>query len=207
MERRASYPTDVTDEQWSRLEPLIPAPKPGGRPPTYGRREIVNAVLYQLRCGATWRMMPHDLPSWGITYHYWRAWRKDGTWERAHDTLRTEVRQSMGTNAQPSAGTVDSQSEKTRDRGGVDGYDAGKKINGREHDVLVDTLGLVWLVVAASTQDRDVASTLLWRAGLQATRMRRLRLIWADDGYAGALVGWVASMRKWGKSAVGVGRA
>jgi len=69
MERRASYPTDVTDEQWSRLEPLIPAPKPGGRPPTYGRREIVNAVLYQLRGGAAWRMMPHDLPPWGITYH------------------------------------------------------------------------------------------------------------------------------------------
>ena len=78
------------------LERLILAPKPGGRPPTYGRREIVNAVLYQLRCGATWRMMPHDLPPWGITYHYWRAWRKDGTWERAHDTLRTEVRQSNG---------------------------------------------------------------------------------------------------------------
>ena len=70
MERRASYPTDVTDEQWSRLEPLI------------------QAVLYQLRGGAAWRMMPRDLPPWGITYQYWRAWRKDGTWERAHDTLR-----------------------------------------------------------------------------------------------------------------------
>lgn len=198
MERRASYPTDLTDEQWSRLESLIPAPKPGGRPPTYERREVVNAVLYQLRGGAAWRMMPHDLPPWGITYHYWRAWRKDGTWERAHDTLRSEVRLAAGRNAQPSAGIVDSQSVKTTDRGGVHGYDATKKINGRKRHVLVDTLGLVWLVVvtAASTQDRDGARTLL---AVLATRMRRLRLIWADGGYAGALVGWVASLRTWGK--------
>ena len=198
MTRRTCYPTDVTDEQWSRLEPLIPAPKPGGRPPTYGRREIVNAVLYQLRGGAAWRMMPHDLPPWGITYYYWRAWRKDGTWERVHNTLRSEVRQAVGKNAEPSAGIVDSQSVKTTDRGGVHGYDAGKKINGRKRHVLVDTLGLVWLVAvtAASTQDRDGARILL---AVLATRMRRLRLIWADGGYAGALVGWVASLRKWGK--------
>jgi len=131
-------------------------------------------------------------------FDYWRVWRKDGTWERAHDTLRAEVRQAMGKNAQPSAGIVDSQSVKTTDRGGVHGYDAGKKINGRKRHVLVDTLGLVWLVVvtAASTQDRDGARTLL---AVLATRMRRLRLIWADGGYAGALVGWVASLRKWGK--------
>jgi putative transposase len=143
-------------------------------------------------------MMPHDLPHWGITYHYWRAWRKDGTWERAHDALRTEVRLAVGKNAQPSAGIVDSQSVKTTDRGGVHGYDAGKKINGRKRHVLVDTLGLVWLVVvtAASTQDRDGAKTLL---AVLANSMRRLQLIWADGGYAGALVGWVESLRTRGK--------
>jgi putative transposase len=198
VEKRPSYPTDVTDEQWRRLEPLIPAPKPGGRPPKYTRREIVNAVFYQLRGGAAWRMMPHDLPPWEITYHYWRTWRKDGAWERVHDTLRTAVRLSVGKNAQPSAAIVDSQSVKTTDRGGVHGYDAGKKTNGRKRHVLVDTLGLVWLVVvtAASTQDRDGARTLL---AVLATHMRRLRLIWADGGYAGALAGWVESLRKWGK--------
>jgi len=195
---RASYPTYVTDEQWCRLEPLIPAPKPGGRPPDYTRREIVNAVFYQLRGGAAWRLLPHDLPPWGITYHYWRAWRKDGTWERVHDALRSEVRRAVGKEAQPSAAIVDSQSVKTTDRGGVHGYDAGKKVNGRKRHVLVDTLGLVCLVVvtAASTQDRDGARILL---EVLATRMRRLRLIWADGGYAGALVGWVESLRKWGK--------
>ena len=177
MVKRASYPTDVTDEQWCRLEPLIPAPKPGGRPPDYTRREIVNAVFYQLRGGAAWRLLPHDLPPWGITYHYWRAWRKDGTWERVHDALRSEVRRAVGKEAQPSAAIVDSQSVKTTDRGGVHGYDAGKKVNGRKRHVLVDTLGLVCLVVvtAASTQDRDGARILL---EVLATRMRRLRLIW-----------------------------
>jgi len=100
---------------------------------------------------------------------------------RPRYAARREVRQAMGKNAQPSAGIVDSQSVKTTDRGGVHGYDAGKKINGRKRHVLVDTLGLVWLVVvtAASTQDRDGARTLL---AVLATRMRRLRLIWADGG-------------------------
>ena len=198
MGKRQSYPTDLTDEQWSRLEPLIPVPKPGGRPVRYPRREIVNAVVYQLRGGAAWRMLPHDLPPWGITYHYWASWRKDGTWERVHDALRAEVRQAAGREPTPSAAIVDSQSVKTTDRGGEHGYDAGKKINGRKRHVLVDTLGLVWLVVvtAAATQDRDGARLLLT---VLATKMRRLRVIWADGGYAGKLVDWLWCLRKWGK--------
>lgn len=195
VEKRTPYPTDLTDDQWNLLAPLIPAPKLGGRPPKHQRREIVNAVLYQLRGGAAWRMMPHDLPHWGITYHYWRLWRKDGSWERVHDALRTAVRESVGKNAEPSAAIVDSQSVKTTDRGGVRGYDAGKKVNGRKRHLMVDTLGLVWLIVvsAASTQDRDGARTLLEAL---STGMYRLRTIWADGGYAGALVGWVESLRK-----------
>ena len=198
MGKRQSYPTDLTDEQWSRLEPLIPVPKPGGRPVRYPRREIVNAVVYQLRGGAAWRMLPHDLPPWGITYHYWASWRKDGTWERVHDALRAEVRQAAGREPTPSAAIVDSQSVKTTDRGGEHGYDAGKKINGRKRHVLVDTLGLVWLVMvtAAATQDRDGARLLLT---VLATKMRRLRVIWADGGYAGKLVDWLWCLRKWGK--------
>jgi putative transposase len=198
VDKRLPYPTDLTDEQWSRLAPLIPAPKPGGRPPEYERREIVNAILYQLRGGAAWRLLPHDLPPWGIVYHYWRRWRKEGVWQRAHDALREEVRRAEGRESEPSAAIIDSQSVKTTDRGGVHGYDAGKKINGRKRHVLVDTLGLVWLVVvtAASTQDRDGARTLL---AVLATRLRRLRVIWADGGYAGALVAWVHGLRQWGK--------
>ena len=195
MEKRQPYPTDLTEEQWKRIAPLIPPVKKGGRPARYERREIVSAIFYQMRGGAAWRMLPHDLPPWRITYHYFRVWRKDGSWERIHNRLRGDVREAAGRERTPSAGCLDSQSVKTTERGGVHGYDAGKKVNGRKRHVLVDTLGLVWLLVvtAASVQDRDGARTLLQ---VLATRMKRLRVIWADGGYAGALVDWVRSLRK-----------
>ncbi len=195
MEKRQPYPTDLTEEQWNRVATLIPAVKTGGRPARYGRREIVSAIFYQMRGGAAWRMLPHDMPPWRITYHYFRLWRKDGSWERIHDRLRGDVREAAGRERTPSAGCLDSQSVKTTDRGGVHGYDAGKKVNGRKRHVLVDTLGLVWLlaVTAASVQDRDGARTLLQ---VLANRMKRRRVIWADGGYAGALVDWVRSLRK-----------
>ena len=195
MEKRQPYPTDLTEEQWNRVAPLIPPVKTGGRPARYERREIVSAIFYQMRGGAAWRLLPHDLPPWRITYHYFRVWRKDGSWERIHDQLRGDVREAAGRERTPSAGCLDSQSVKTTGRGGVHGYDAGKKVNGRKRHVLVDTLGLVWLLVvtAASVQDRDGARTLLQ---VLATGMKRLRVIWADGGYAGALVDWVRSLRR-----------
>jgi putative transposase len=198
VEKRQPYPTDLTEQQWNLLAPLIPPVKTGGRPARYERREIVSAIFYQMRGGAAWRMLPHDLPPWGITYYYFRLWRKDGSWERIHDQLRGEVREAAGREREPSAGCLDSQSVKTTERGGVHGYDAGKKVNGRKRHVLVDTMGLVWLlaVTAASVQDRDGARRLLL---VLAVRMKRLRVIWADGGYAGALVDWVRSLRKWGK--------
>src|ERR1700683_582968 len=94
VEKRQSYPTDLTEQQWNRIEPLIPAVKPGGRPAKYPRREIVSAIFYQMRGGAAWRMLPHDLPPWKITYHYFRVWRKGGNWERIHDQLRGDVREA-----------------------------------------------------------------------------------------------------------------
>ena len=198
METRQPYPTDLTEEQWNKIAPLVPPVKSGGRPAEHERREIVFAIFYQMRSGAAWRMLPHDLPPWKTTYHYFRIWRKDGTWERIHDQLRGDVREDAGRKREPSAGCVDSQSVKTTDRGGVHGYDAGKKVNGRKRQIMVDTMGLVWLIVvtAASVQDRDGARTLL--AAL-ATRMKRLRVIWADGGYSGVLVEWVRSLRKRGK--------
>ena len=115
---RRRYPSDLTDAQWRTVEPLIPPAKPGGRPRSADVREIVDAILYVARNGTTWRALPHDYPPWRTVYHYFRAWRLDGTWERMHDALRDRTRQAAGRAASPSAAVIDSQSVKTTEQGG-----------------------------------------------------------------------------------------
>jgi len=113
------YPSDVTDEEWRILEPLIPPPKPGGRPRAVEMRAVINGVLYVLRSGCAWRMLPHDFPPWPTVYYYFWSWRRDGTWERLQDSLRTQVREQAGREASPSAAIIDSQSVKTTEKGGL----------------------------------------------------------------------------------------
>lgn len=115
---RRHYPTDLTDAEWAILEPLVPPPKSGGRP-ARERREILDAIGYVVRTGCAWRCLPHDFPPWQTVYHYFRLWRVDGTWERIHDALREQARQTAGRAARPSAGIVDSQSVKTTEKGGT----------------------------------------------------------------------------------------
>ncbi len=118
MSRRA-YPTDLTDTQWAILEPHVPPPKPGGRPAKHPRREIVNAMLYVLRGGIAWRVLPHDLPPWHTIYDYFRRWRIDGTWEQINAALRERVRIRVGREPTPRAAILDSQSVKTTGKGGL----------------------------------------------------------------------------------------
>ena len=124
---RTPYPTDLTDAQWRRIARLVPAPKPGGRPARYPRREVVNAILYQARNGCVWRALPHDLPPYRIVFHYFRSWQGDGTWNRLHDRLRADVRRAAGKKPKPSAAIVDSQSVKATEQGGPKAADAGEK--------------------------------------------------------------------------------
>jgi putative transposase len=124
---RKRYPTDLKDGQWANIAHLVPAPKPGGRPAKYNRRDIVNAVFYVLRSGCSWRMLPHDFPAWDAVYGYLRRWQKDGTWQHIHDALRDDCRFLDGRDPQPTAAALDSQTVKTAALPGPRGYDGGKK--------------------------------------------------------------------------------
>lgn len=115
---RRPYPSDLSDAQWTRLEPLLPTGRPGGRPRAHPTRDLIDALRYVLRGGIAWRSLPHEYPPWQTVYHSFRAWRLDGTWERLNDELRGLVRVRAGRNAQPTAAILDSQSAKTTEKGG-----------------------------------------------------------------------------------------
>jgi putative transposase len=185
------YPTDMTDSQWHLIKDLLPPAKPGGRPRSLDMRAVINALFYVAVGGIKWRLLPREYPCWKSVYHYFRLWRKSGDWQRIHDTLRAQVRQQAGRHKHPTAGCLDSQSVKTTEIAGLRGYDAAKHINGRKRHLLVDTLGLLLLVVitAASVQERDGARLVFARLRGSA---KKLRLIWVDGGYRGGLVSWVA---------------
>ncbi|MGR9052839.1 MAG: IS5 family transposase, partial [Gammaproteobacteria bacterium] len=192
--RKKRYPSDLSDNAWNYLKEFLPY-YPVGRPLTVSLRPVINAIFYILKTGCQWRQLPHDFPAWEAVYYYFRRWKLNGTWAYLNDLLRAHLRVKCGRHKQPTAGCLDSQSVKGTAVPGERGYDAGKKINGRKRHILVDTLGLllVILVTSASVQDRDGARQLLNRL---PGCCKKLRKIWVDGGYSGRLVEWVAERFK-----------
>ncbi len=189
------YATDLSDAEFTLIGPLLPGCKRGGRARTTSLREVLNAILYLLRTGCPWRMLPKDFPPKSTVYGYFRRFGQEGVWHRIWMVLTMAAREQAGREASPSAAIVDSQSVKTSEAGGPRGFDAGKKINGRKRHLVTDTQGLplALAIHPADVQDRDGLA-------LVCVRLRRrfpwLAHLFADGGYQGASAACAAAQER-----------
>lgn len=190
-----NYPSDLTDEQWQLIQPLLPKVAKTGRRPV-DRRWVLNAILYLNRSGCQWRQLPGDFPNWKTVYTVFWRWRKSGVWKEIHDALARQVRKAEGKEPTPSVAIVDSQSIRTAEGGDHRGYDAGKKITGRKRHIAVDTLGLIMAVVVHAAHWQDQAGAHLVMCALRP--FTRLKVIFGDSAYGReGLPQWVQATFGW----------
>jgi transposase len=200
VSERKPYPSDLSDERWALIEPVITAwkaahPSVSGHQGGYEMREIVNAILYQGRTGCQWDFLPHDLPPRSAVYYYFAKWRDDGTDQTIHDLLRWQAREKRGRLADPSLVVLDTQSVHAAPGvpAATTGKDAGKRVPGRKRGLAVDVLGLVVAVVvlAASAHENAAGIALLDRVAAQTGTVRTALV---DQGFKNAVVAHGASL-------------
>ena len=184
-----TYPTDLKYSEWLLIAKFFPTYR-RGRPCKWARWQIVNAILYVTRTGCQWRMLPKEYPPWQTVYGYFRRWTRSGVWYRLNAALVAQVRSKQGREAQPSAAIIDSQSVKTSEGGEQRGVDVHKQTPGRKRHIVVDTLGLLLIVMVHSASIQDGAGGKLVLQKLFAlikhsvyNRYCRLKLLWADAAY------------------------
>jgi transposase len=186
------YASDVTDAEFALIAPLLPAARPGGRSRTTSLREVLNAILYLLRTGCQWRLLPKNFPPRSTVYGYFRRFWQDGVWHRIWLILLMAAREQAGKEASPTAGIVDSQSVKTSEAGGPRGFDAGKKVKGRKRHLITDTQGLplALAIHPADLQDRDGLRLVCHRI---KPWFPWLACLFADAGYQGDIAAGIAA--------------